>query len=71
MEARVSAPAEPLSLKARDAVQGGVGAAHVIDAEVPGALLLEVFTSEGLGATLQRGAGADLMSDSQRYLSAN
>jgi acetylglutamate kinase len=31
------------------AVQGGVGAAHVLDGRVPHALLLEVFTSEGIG----------------------
>jgi acetylglutamate kinase len=31
------------------AVQGGVGQAHVIDGRVPHSLLLEVFTSEGVG----------------------
>jgi acetylglutamate kinase len=31
------------------AVQGGVGRAHVIDGRVPHAVLLEVFTSEGVG----------------------
>jgi len=31
------------------AVRGGVGRAHVIDGRVPHALLLEVFTSEGVG----------------------
>jgi acetylglutamate kinase len=31
------------------AVQGGVAAAHVLDGRVPHALLLEVFTDEGIG----------------------
>ncbi|MFZ0324269.1 MAG: acetylglutamate kinase [Actinomycetes bacterium] len=31
------------------AVQGGVGKAHVLDGRVPHALLLEVFTDEGVG----------------------
>jgi acetylglutamate kinase len=66
------APADRPALDAvLDAVQGGVGSAHVIDAGVTGALLLEVFTSEGLGTTLRRAAGADLMSDSRRYLGVN
>ena len=31
------------------AVQGGVRGAHVLDGRVPHALLLEVFTDEGVG----------------------
>ena len=31
------------------AVNGGVSRAHVLDGRVPHALLLEVFTSEGIG----------------------
>jgi len=31
------------------AVRGGVNRAHVLDGRVPHALLLEVFTSEGVG----------------------
>jgi acetylglutamate kinase len=31
------------------AVQGGVGHAHILDGRVPHALLLEVFTNEGIG----------------------
>jgi acetylglutamate kinase len=31
------------------AVEGGVPRAHVLDGRVPHALLLEVFTSEGIG----------------------
>ncbi len=32
-----------------DAVAGGVGQAHIIDGRVPHALLLEIFTDEGVG----------------------
>jgi acetylglutamate kinase len=31
------------------AVEGGVTSAHVLDGRVPHALLLEVFTSDGIG----------------------
>jgi acetylglutamate kinase len=31
------------------AVRGGVGRAHVIDGRLPHSVLLEVFTSEGVG----------------------
>jgi len=39
---------------ALDAVKGGVRAAHIIDGRVPHAVLLELFTDEGIG-TLIRG----------------
>ncbi|HVT78683.1 MAG TPA: acetylglutamate kinase [Acidimicrobiales bacterium] len=32
-----------------DAVRGGVGVAHILDGRVPRALLLEIFTDEGIG----------------------
>ncbi|HUR78202.1 MAG TPA: acetylglutamate kinase [Acidimicrobiales bacterium] len=32
-----------------DAVRGGVGVAHILDGRVPRALLLEIFTDEGVG----------------------
>jgi acetylglutamate kinase len=32
-----------------DAVRGGVGHAHILDGRVPRALLLEIFTQEGIG----------------------
>jgi len=32
-----------------DAVERGVGLAHIIDGRVPHALLLEIFTDEGVG----------------------
>jgi acetylglutamate kinase len=31
------------------AVKGGVGHAHILDGRVPHALLLEIFTNEGIG----------------------
>ena len=34
------------------AVQGGVGRATIIDGRVPHSLLLEIFTSEGLGTMI-------------------
>ncbi|MGC8463876.1 MAG: acetylglutamate kinase [Acidimicrobiales bacterium] len=36
------------------AVRGGVGRAHVLDGRVPHALLLEVFTDEGVGTMVTR-----------------
>jgi acetylglutamate kinase len=40
---------------ALDAIQGGVGSAHIIDGRVEHAVLLEIFTDEGVG-TLIRGS---------------
>jgi len=40
---------------ALDAVQGGVGSAHIVDGRVPHAILLEILTDEGMG-TFIRGA---------------
>jgi len=37
---------------ALDAVQGGVGKAHVIDGRVEHAVLLEIFTDRGIGTEL-------------------
>ncbi len=55
---------------ALDAVKHGVKSAHVIDGRVPNALLLEVFTSEGVGTMVRSDAGAHFFSDSLRYLQA-
>jgi acetylglutamate kinase len=41
---------------ALDAVQAGVTSAHIIDGRVQHAVLLEMFTDEGVG-TLIRGGG--------------
>jgi len=37
---------------ALDAVNGGVTSSHIIDGTVPHAVLLEVFTDEGLGTMI-------------------
>ena len=39
-----------------DAVEGGVGSAHIIDGRVPHALLIEVLTDKGIGTMVQKGA---------------
>lgn len=39
---------------ALDAVQGGVGAAHIVDGRVEHAVLLELFTDEGVGTLIRR-----------------
>jgi len=40
------------------AVRGGVPSAHVLDGRVPHAVLLEIFTDEGIG-TMVRAKAAD------------
>jgi acetylglutamate kinase len=37
-----------------EAVEGGVGSAHVLDGSAPHALLLEIFTNEGVGTMVVR-----------------
>ena len=37
-----------------DAVESGVGSAHVLDGRAPHALLLEIFTREGVGTMVVR-----------------
>jgi acetylglutamate kinase len=37
---------------ALDAVKGGVNSAHIIDGRVPHAVLLEIFTDEGVGTLI-------------------
>jgi acetylglutamate kinase len=39
----------PKAASAVDALQGGVGKVHILDGRVPHALLLEIFTDEGIG----------------------
>jgi len=41
---------------ALDAVRGGVGAAHIIDGRLEHAMLLELFTSEGVGTLIEHRA---------------
>jgi acetylglutamate kinase len=39
-----------------DAVEGGVGTAHIIDGRVPHALLIELLTDQGIGTMIKRTA---------------
>jgi acetylglutamate kinase len=39
------------------ALSEGVGKVHVIDGRIPHALLLEIFTPEGVGTEIVRGEG--------------
>lgn len=48
---------------ALDAVAGGVNSAHIIDGTVPHAVLLEVFTDEGVGTLISRGTAHDVAQD--------
>ncbi len=46
------------------AVRGGVGSAHVLDGRVPHAVLLEIFTDEGIGTMVT--AGSNMAEGSNR-----
>ena len=51
------------------AVEGGVPRAHVVDGRVPHALLLEIFTTEGVGTMVvpaDRSGGATAHDDAPR-----
>jgi acetylglutamate kinase len=37
------------------AIDGGVGAAHILDGRVPHSLLLELFTNAGVGTKVEAG----------------
>jgi len=52
----VSAGMIPKLKACADAVDGGVGSAHIIDGRVPHALLIEVLTDEGIGTMVKKGA---------------
>jgi acetylglutamate kinase len=39
-----------------EAIDGGVGAAHIIDGRIPHSLLLELFTDAGIGTKIEAGA---------------
>jgi acetylglutamate kinase len=52
----VSAGMIPKLRACADAVDGGVGTAHIIDGRVPHALLIELLTSRGIGTMIKRGA---------------
>lgn len=50
----VSAGMIPKLRACADAVDGGVGSAHIIDGRVPHALLIEILTDRGIGTMVQR-----------------
>ena len=52
----VSAGMIPKLRACADAVEGGVGFAHIIDGRVPHALLIELLTDEGIGTMVKREA---------------
>jgi acetylglutamate kinase len=53
-EGRVAEGMIPKVVSCVRAVRGGVGHAHILDGRVPHALLLEVFTREGVGTMVSR-----------------
>jgi len=52
----VSAGMIPKLRACADAVDGGVGSAHIIDGRVPHALLIELLTDEGIGTMVRKEA---------------
>jgi acetylglutamate kinase len=50
----VSAGMIPKLKACADAVDGGVGSAHIIDGRVPHSLLIEILTDEGIGTMVKR-----------------
>jgi len=52
----VSAGMIPKLRACADAVDGGVGTAHIIDGRVPHALLIELLTNQGIGTMVKRSA---------------
>jgi acetylglutamate kinase len=50
----VSAGMIPKLRACADAVDGGVGSAHIIDGRVPHALLIEILTDEGIGTMIKQ-----------------
>ncbi len=56
-EAGVSGGMIPKLLACADAVEGGVGSAHMIDGRVEHAILVELFTDQGIGTMVTAGDG--------------
>jgi acetylglutamate kinase len=52
----VSAGMIPKLRACADAVDGGVGSAHIIDGRVPHAILIELLTDAGIGTMVTREA---------------
>jgi acetylglutamate kinase len=57
-DASVTGGMIPKLLACAEAVEGGVGSAHMIDGRAEHALLVELFTDEGIGTMICRDAGA-------------
>jgi acetylglutamate kinase len=53
----VSAGMIPKLRACADAVDRGVGSAHIIDGRVPHALLIEILTDQGIGTMITREIG--------------
>jgi acetylglutamate kinase len=60
----------PRLAAAVSAVREGVRSVHIIDGSVPHALLLELFTAEGVGTVVRSDAGPDFFADTKAYLFA-
>ena len=54
--ASVSAGMIPKLKACADAVDGGVGSAHIIDGRIPHSLLIELLTDEGVGTMIRKAA---------------
>jgi acetylglutamate kinase len=52
----VSAGMIPKLKACADAVDGGVGSAHIIDGRIPHSLLIELLTDEGVGTMVRKAA---------------
>ena len=48
----ISAGMIPKALSCIKAIKGGVKKAHILNADIPHALLLEIFTDEGIGTEI-------------------
>jgi len=42
----------PKARAAKEAIERGVGKAHIVDAKIPHALLLEIFTDKGISTEI-------------------
>jgi acetylglutamate kinase len=51
----LSAGMRPKAISAIDALRAGVGKAHILDGRIEHALLVEVFTDEGIGTQVLPG----------------
>jgi acetylglutamate kinase len=59
-----------ISATLAQALRGGVGSVHIVDARKPAVLLLETLTRESQGSVILPDEAADFVAESARYLSA-